>query len=171
MSRNFPLRTAVTGRRSVARRYTEPRPVAMLLRGRSAGYLSSLIAPPGCDRDSIPRVDASRVSQRDERSRLCVVVGLLRACEGEQSEHPCREAQERCDKDAQVEESCAAEVFCFHGWGYPETNHKPVTCRSCETPNVFVRFRATTECILFQRASFSRTSILSGSDTCSRASE
>jgi hypothetical protein len=44
-----------------------------------------------------------------------VVVGLLRACEGEQREHPCREEQEECGEDSQVEESCGAWSFYFHG--------------------------------------------------------
>src|SRR5207253_2453513 len=50
------------------------------IRGRSAGFLSSLTAPPlvekRFDSDSVPRVDASRVSQRDE----LVVCVLLSGC-------------------------------------------------------------------------------------------
>jgi hypothetical protein len=44
------------------------------------------------------------------------MIGLLRdRYEGEQSEHPRREAQKRCDKDPQVKESGTADFFYFHG--------------------------------------------------------
>jgi len=69
-----------------------------------------LCSRPYADARCQPRQPAGRTS------RLCVVGWLRRACEGEQREHPCREAQERCDKDPQVEES-AAKIFCFHGVG------------------------------------------------------
>ena len=94
--------------------------------GRSAGFLSSLIAPPGCDRDFIPRVDASRVSQRDERI-VCVLLSGCAPCEGEQGKHPCREEQERCGEDSEVKESCGAWSFCFHSgdlWRR-DTNRSP----------------------------------------------
>jgi hypothetical protein len=46
---------------------------------------------------------------------LSLVFWLLRdRSEGEQSEHRCHEAQERCDKGPQVKESGTAESFYFH---------------------------------------------------------
>src|ERR1700704_2534534 len=80
MSRNFPLRTGVTGRRSSGGPlYGTAGAACDVTGGRSAGVLSSLIAPPPAERrdgEPIPRVDASRVSQRDE----LVVCLLLSGC-------------------------------------------------------------------------------------------
>ena len=77
MSRNFPVRTAVTGVRLCGGPlYGIAGAVCGAPGGRAAGYLSSLTAPPGCARDSIPTLDASRVSQRDER----IVCVLLSGC-------------------------------------------------------------------------------------------
>ncbi|MEY2519056.1 MAG: hypothetical protein QOF24_815 [Verrucomicrobiota bacterium] len=77
MSRNFPLRTAVTGRRSSGGPlYGTADAICDVRGGCSAGFLSSFTAPPlvaeRCDGDAMPKVDASRVNQRDE-----LVVGLL----------------------------------------------------------------------------------------------
>ena len=46
---------------------------------------------------------------------LSFSISLLRAREGEQSEHHCREAQERYDKNPPVKERCAVDTFYFHG--------------------------------------------------------
>src|SRR5439155_5954381 len=75
MSRNFPVRTAVTGVRLCGGPlYGIAGTVSGAPGGRSAGYLSVLTAPPGCG--IIRKVDASRVSQRDER----IVCALLSGC-------------------------------------------------------------------------------------------
>src|SRR5881409_3132188 len=77
MSRNFPVRTAVTGVRLCGGPlYGIAGAVCGAPGGRSAGYLSVLTAPPGCGCGIIPKVDASRVSQRDER----IVCVLLSGC-------------------------------------------------------------------------------------------
>src|SRR5213083_1720206 len=77
MSRNFPVRTAVTGVRLCGGPlYGIAGAVCGAPGGRSAGYLSVLTAPPGCGCGIIPTLDASRVSQRDER----IVCVLLSGC-------------------------------------------------------------------------------------------
>src|SRR5439155_13931145 len=79
----------------------------ILVRFDRATWLCSWLYPEGrCQ----PRQPTGRTN------RLCVVVRLLCACEGEQRKHPCREEQERCGKDSQVEERGAAEFFYFHDW-------------------------------------------------------
>src|SRR2546430_6884027 len=77
MSRNFRMRTAVTGVRLCGGPlYGIAGAICGAPGGRSAGYLSVLTAPLGCARGSIPTLDASRVSQRDER----IVCVLLSGC-------------------------------------------------------------------------------------------
>src|ERR1700674_2690702 len=83
MSRNFRVRAAVTGGRSTGGPlYGIAGAVCDGTCARSAGFLSSLIAPPlveRCAGDCIPRVDASRVNQRDEPV-VCVL--LAGSCAG-----------------------------------------------------------------------------------------
>ena len=108
------------------------------------------------------------VSTSGTNARLSFVVWLLRdRYEGEQSEHPCREAQERCDKGPQVKESGAADFLFSWLRISRDESQTAVTYRAVVGDAEWVRFRANQSrvssrcCVKLPRQE--RRSILGGS--------
>src|SRR4029077_3423918 len=109
----------------------------------SAGFLSSLIAPPGCDCDIIPRVDASRVNQRDERI-VCLL--LLSGCAPDEANNlsiPAVRNRTDAARTRKLKKAAERGVFVFIVGicgDETQTGRPLITHPSCETPNVSLSF-------------------------------
>src|SRR5436190_3476665 len=149
MSRNFPVRTAVTGVRLCGGPlYGIAGAVCGAPGGRAAGYLSSLTAPPGCARDSIPTLDASRVSQRDE---LVVCLLLFSCCatgtRANSVSIPAVRNRRNAARSRRLKKAARRTFFVFMAkdlGGDSQTGHLP----SRETPNLSISFSG---CLLSRR--------------------
>src|SRR5436305_5541813 len=114
MSRNFPVGTAVTGVRLCGGPlYGIAGAVCGAPGGRAAGYLSSLTAPPGCAGDSIPTLDASRVSQRDERTVCVLLSGGCAAAKANSVSIPAVRNRRNAAKTRKWKKAAEREFFIF----------------------------------------------------------
>src|SRR5437762_1947790 len=163
MSRNFPMRTAVTGVRLCGGPlYGIAGAVCGAPGGRSAGYLSVLTAPAGRDCDSIPTLDASRVSQRDERI-VCVLLSGCAPAKANNVSIPAVRNRRNAARTRKFKKAAGRGFFIFIAKDLrdeSQTGHLPATrdakCRSLSDNYPVASFLARTSELLFLQGAYAR---------------
>src|SRR5436190_18132040 len=164
MSRNFPVRTAVTGVRLCGGPlYGIAGAVCGAPGGRFAGYLSSLTAPPGCARGSIPTLDASRVSQRDERIVCVLLSGCCAPAKANNVSIPAVRNRRNAARTRKFKKAAGRGFFIFIAKDLRDeskTGHLPATrdakCRSLSDNYPVASFLARTSELLFLQGAYAR---------------
>src|SRR6266446_3044439 len=142
MSRNFPVRTALSGVRSCGGPlYGIAGAVCGAPGGRFAGYLSSLTAPLGCARGSIPTLDASRVSQQDELIVCVLLSGCASGARANSVSIPAVRNRRDAARTRKLKKAAGRGFFIFIANDLGDESQSG-HYRLRETPNV-VRFQTT----------------------------
>src|ERR671919_1202884 len=128
MSRNFPLRTAATGRRSGNTPVYGTVPGGFAV--RSTGSLSTLMAPARAAEccDCIPRVDARRANQRDELV-VCVLLSGCGPAKASTASIPARRHRRDAARTRKLKKAAGQEFFIFIAKDLrdeSQTGHLPV---------------------------------------------